>query len=263
MKLEIEVKPVGDSQPITWSPIEKAGNTPNFLDKSGNTPNFLDKSGNTPNFLDDSANTVNEQIKVYRSGQFENCEDSQGKKVNIYYSGRCPDSYKLFVSQVKPFMDKHGRGIEAHGMTMKYIPFGRTHIMPEGVMSCQHGPKECESNLYHVCAMNFIDKQELRLDWILCMLDLFEKEYEGRPGTPKEHATECSSKTNVGPSILKCAVEQQGKDLLKKAGEETREVIPNIDSPQAFIPTVTVDGGIAIAAHQDFPVAVCTPHNSF
>ena len=64
MQLEIEVKPVGDSQPITWSPIDKSGNTPNVM--SGNTPNFLD-SGNTPN----------EQMKVYRSGQFGDCEDRE------------------------------------------------------------------------------------------------------------------------------------------------------------------------------------------
>lgn len=115
------------------------------------------------------------------------------------------------------------------------IPFisFQTTVERDGTISfeCQHGPTECDANMYHACTIESIRDQSKLLNMIACMI--------ANNYNPKEALLSCCHSHNVEyEEILKCFNARHGAELLKLHGDLTHALRP----PVSFIPTVTLDG---------------------
>lgn len=57
------------------------------------------------------------------------------------------------------------------------------------IFECQHGPVECDANIYHACTIEAIQDQKLLLDMISCMIS---NNYR-----PKEALISCAKENHV------------------------------------------------------------------
>jgi len=149
--------------------------------------------------------------------------------VDVYYEVLCPDSRAFLLYQLTPAWI-HLENI----FTVNFIPYGKAQTYGEGSslsFSCQHGPVECEGNIWHACAIKYIDNVDSRLNFLNCMIN---NNYN-----PYKAALRCSRRNTVDwANISNCAKGDEGKLLLSLAGERTHALRPWA----SFIPTIEVDG---------------------
>lgn len=109
----------------------------------------------------------------------------------------------------------------------------QTMVNGDGTLSfdCQHGPTECDANMYHACTIESIRDQNKLVNMIACMI--------ANNYNPKEALLSCCHSLNVEyEEILKCFQSRHGEELLKLHGDLTNSLRPEV----TFIPTITLDG---------------------
>lgn len=156
-------------------------------------------------------------------------ESDEKLVVDVYYEVLCPDSRTFLLHQLAPAWH-HLQSI----FTVNFIPYGKARTYGERddlTFSCQHGPRECQGNIWHACAVKYTNGVESRLNFINCMM---YNNYD-----PQKAALRCSRIFTVDwTNISNCAKGKEGKLLLSKAGERTHALRPWA----SFIPTIEVDG---------------------
>eukprot|EP00092_Neocalanus_flemingeri_P014375 GFUD01015506.1.p1 GENE.GFUD01015506.1~~GFUD01015506.1.p1 ORF type:complete len:243 (+),score=54.48 GFUD01015506.1:66-794(+) len=149
--------------------------------------------------------------------------------VDLYYEVLCPDSRSFVVYQLFPAWQRL-RDI----FTINYIPYGKALTYGDTDkfrFSCQHGPVECQGNTYHACAAKYIEDEDIKLDYIKCMIN---DNYD-----PVRAALRCSREMAVDwLAISTCAKGGEGNMLHKLAGDRTHALRPKV----TFIPTIELNG---------------------
>lgn len=93
------------------------------------------------------------------------------------------------------------------------------------------GPRECEGNIMHCCAVEAIHDTETKLNFVACMIR--------DNANVQEAFHRCSREFTVDvETIQKCFSSLHGRELLKLAGEATHALQPSV----TFIPTILLDG---------------------
>ncbi|KAH8238774.1 hypothetical protein KR026_007328, partial [Drosophila bipectinata] len=150
--------------------------------------------------------------------------------ITVFYEALCPDSKYFLSKQMLPAF-KTAPSI----MDVKLVPYGKaTTRQSDGNISfdCQHGPTECQANMYHACAVDIIKDPLIRLEVISCMIR------DNRfPQTAMQKCAKQHSFKNIY-LIQKCFDSDHGLELVKLNGETKHALRPAI----TFIPTVTIDG---------------------
>ncbi|XP_041564822.1 GILT-like protein 2 isoform X2 [Drosophila elegans] len=88
--------------------------------------------------------------------------------VMVFYEALCPDSKYFLTKQLLPTFK-----VAASIMEVKLAPYGkaRTNEFDDKVsFECQHGPAECQANIYHACTAKIIKDPFLRLQVATCMI---------------------------------------------------------------------------------------------
>ncbi|KAH8343585.1 hypothetical protein KR067_005137, partial [Drosophila pandora] len=150
--------------------------------------------------------------------------------ITVFYEALCPDSKYFLSKQMLPAFK-----MAASIMDVKLVPYGKARTsLSDGNLSfeCQHGPTECQANIYHACAVDIIKDPLVRLEVISCMIR------DNR--FPQTAMRKCAKQYNFRNMYLiqKCFDSDHGLELLKLNGELTHALRPAI----TFIPTVTIDG---------------------
>ncbi|XP_030382810.1 gamma-interferon-inducible lysosomal thiol reductase [Scaptodrosophila lebanonensis] len=151
--------------------------------------------------------------------------------VRVFYEALCPDSKYFITRQLLPTYV-----VAASIMEVELIPYGKatTNIDASGNLSfdCQHGPKECEGNMYHACVAEAVEDPMVRLEIVTCMIR--------DNHIPKDAMHKCVKQYNIEniDLIQKCFDSTHGAELLKLHGDATHALRP----PVSFIPTVTLNG---------------------
>ncbi|XP_017034541.1 gamma-interferon-inducible lysosomal thiol reductase [Drosophila kikkawai] len=151
--------------------------------------------------------------------------------LSVFYEALCPDSKYFLTKQVLPTFMAASSILKVH-----LFPYGKakTSEKIEGKLTfdCQHGPTECQANIYHACVVNIIENPLVQLQLVTCMIQ------DNR--FPQDAMLKCAKLHNITNTDLieKCAGSTHGLELLKFNGEATFAIRP----PVTFIPTVTIDG---------------------
>lgn len=151
-------------------------------------------------------------------------------RVDLYYECLCPDSRYFVLNHLVPAMEKVGSL-----MDIRLWPYGKaeTRDTESGLtFDCQHGPVECEGNIYHACAAAHIQERRLAVEMAACMIrDNMD---------PETAARTCAQRLSVEniDRIQHCATSSEGLKLHKKAGVKTESLSP----PVTFIPTIEIEG---------------------
>merc|ERR1712013_20255 len=148
--------------------------------------------------------------------------------VDLYYEALCPDSRDFILYQLFPAWLSLKKIF-----TINYIPYGKAYTYNQGDrfrFTCQHGPAECQGNIYHACAARYITDEDAKLEYIKCMIN---DNYN-----PPRAALRCSQEVSVPwADISTCAKGREGNMLHKLAGDRTHALRPKV----TFIPTIELD----------------------
>ncbi|XP_063972838.1 gamma-interferon-inducible lysosomal thiol reductase-like [Diachasmimorpha longicaudata] len=167
-------------------------------------------------------------------------------KITVYYEALCPDSRSFVVRQVVPTYQKIPDNV-----VVQMVPYGKATTIPGPngyTFNCQHGPRECEANTIHACAIDVIKDPDVQLKFLACMIE--------RNIWPQNITRTCADRFHVDAEpIFKCYKSPRGAELLAKYGEMTHALPP----PLKFIPTITLDNDIGnqIEILKDLLRAVC------
>ncbi|XP_043064813.1 gamma-interferon-inducible lysosomal thiol reductase isoform X2 [Drosophila ficusphila] len=165
----------------------------------------------------------------------------------VFYEALCPDSKHFLTKQLLPTFKVAASIMEVH-----LAPYGKATTIEfndETTFDCQHGPIECQANIYHACAASLIRDPLLRLQVATCMIT------DNR--VPQDAMLKCGKQFNIKnvDQIQKCFDSGHGVELLKLNGYATHALRP----PVTFIPTITIDGSQRRQASilKDFFSEVC------
>ncbi|XP_039500963.1 gamma-interferon-inducible lysosomal thiol reductase isoform X2 [Drosophila santomea] len=132
--------------------------------------------------------------------------------VTVYYEALCPDSKYFLAKQLLPTF-KIAKSI----MEVKLAPYGKAKTKRYNskiTFECQHGPTECQANIYHACAAEIIKDPLLRLEVATCMI------------TDNRLPQEAMYKSLIrqrSPLIVDCFWNGQG-DKSRKPSRSTKQV---------------------------------------
>lgn len=170
--------------------------------------------------------------------------------VMVFYEALCPDSKHFILKQLQPTYTKastimdfqlipYGKATVCYAfakcllfimqwMTYKITSFYsmQTNTNRDGslVFDCQHGPVECEANIYHACTIEAVNDQRVLLDMISCMI---ANNYR-----PKEAMISCAKENKHlvdYEQIQKCYDSPHGAELLKLHGMATNALRPQVN----------------------------------
>ncbi|XP_034952131.1 gamma-interferon-inducible lysosomal thiol reductase-like [Chelonus insularis] len=182
-------------------------------------------------FYTDVANEPQLQVNQNDNGSLDTRKDHmvQIVVVIVYYEALCPDSRNFIIKQLVPTYQKL-----LDNVAIELIPYGKatTTDLPNGYkFTCQHGPRECEANMIHACAIDIIKNPTVQVNFIACMIE--------HNLWPINITRNCAEKMHLdADSILNCTKSSRGPELLAKYGRMTQSLNP----PVSFIPTVTLNG---------------------
>ncbi|XP_074643818.1 gamma-interferon-inducible lysosomal thiol reductase-like [Tubulanus polymorphus] len=87
--------------------------------------------------------------------------------LELYYEYLCPGCMMFWQSQLWPTWNKIG-----HIMNITLTPYGNANEQRNGdkwVFECQHGPHECEGNLYETCAIHLLKDFHVYFPFLNCL----------------------------------------------------------------------------------------------
>lgn len=121
---------------------------------------------------------------------------------------------------------------DAAAATFRFVPWGKAKRSPEGKVTCQHGPKECELNKLLGCAQ--VKQPERYPTTLRCYFASLGKTGGGTPAALEK----CVADESLFAKISACASGAEGAALEAAAGKETLET----QKALTFVPWVVVDG---------------------
>ena len=165
------------------------------------------------------------------NGGRENSLETAQIQVEVFYESMCPDSKHFVETTLSSLLNDF-----SSYLSISMVPYGKGNTVQDGSkykFTCQHGPDECTGNLYHNCAVKYIQDQTLQIKFLSCMFsNIFNVDADWR-----NWAKNCDEGLGLGafPSIYNCAVDLEGKQLMSESGVRTGK--------RQFIPTVVLSTG--------------------
>lgn len=147
--------------------------------------------------------------------------------VTVYYEALCPDSRSFIKHQLKPTFDQIEDYIE-----VSLVPYGKAETIvtsDDYEFKCQHGEPECEANIIHACSIDKVLNPRKRLELVECMIS--------NNIHPQAILESCAQGMDELKDIVKCSKSMEGRQLLKRYGDLTKNLHPNV----SFIPTITLN----------------------
>merc|ERR1712141_784058 len=96
---------------------------------------------------------------------------------------------------------------------------------------CQHGPNECNGNLYQVCLLDVLEDKSIQIEAINCILS---------DRHPYQATEKCMNELMIPDyeGVNECHVSNYGENLLYQNSWETEN---NLDPHAYFIPWITIN----------------------
>lgn len=117
--------------------------------------------------------------------------------------------------------------------TYEEVPYGNAETAPDGTVTCQHGPSECQGNMLEACAIAHSPGMEW-LDFITCM-------YAGYRSVPA-NGQSCAAKAKLNwATLTKCfggGTGTEGKALIAANAARTNALNPS----HQYVPWLVVNG---------------------
>ena len=108
------------------------------------------------------------------------------------------------------------------------VVWGNARLAPDGTITCQHGPAECDLNIMQDCAVALSTGPEQYVPFIHCL--------EGFGVQQKAHVSKCATAVKLSISDLnKCWQGPQGKALVLAAAKAT-------PADHTYVPWATANG---------------------
>jgi len=184
-----------------------------------------------------SANTLEMESQMSSNSKIENrlmnlikqtnqkSEKKVGKIHLAYYvEAYCARCIDVLINSLRDAMEKIPDIIH-----LEVIPFGNGDEN-DGVITCQHGERECHANTLQGCAQHFYPSQFSWFPFIVCM----ESQDD-----PLVAAKSCAKTNKMDWQKLEnCAKGEQGKKILYKNARKTLDLNP----PNKYVPWLTVNG---------------------
>jgi len=155
--------------------------------------------------------------------------------VSLYYESFCPGCQDLVLHQIYPAT----KSISSI-MNVTLVPYGNAYTRGQDVQ-CQHGEKECEGNMWELCAISLYPDFDQHFRFIYCM--------EKAGSEMLNHVSLCANAAGVDKVKLQQCYDNDGLALLIAAGKRT--------PTHQYVPWVTVNGKHNSAAEDDLIQTVC------
>ncbi|CRL03947.1 CLUMA_CG017068, isoform A [Clunio marinus] len=160
--------------------------------------------------------------------------------VDIYYENNCPYSKKFIREQLEPNYEEIKDFIVLH-----FYPFGHSEsvINADGsiTFTCQHGPNECEGNMFQTCALNNAKTQDERVAIVFCAM------------TTVSTIQECISSLQLdGDAIEECMNGPEGIKLQLEYEILSEKPVSELGGVPAIVFNKTIDKEKETQALDDF-----------
>lgn len=144
-------------------------------------------------------------------------------RVAVYVEAYCPRCIDVLTNSLSAALRKVGSIVD-----LDVIPFGNGQEKG-GVISCQHGARECQANTIQACAQEIYPTQSQWFAFIVCM----EKQRD-----PVKAGAVCARAHAMNyQRIAACAAGPQGAALLMKNARRTLDLQPT----NLYVPWLTVN----------------------
>ena len=144
-------------------------------------------------------------------------------KVSYFVEAYCPRCIDVLTNSLAAALRKVGAIVE-----LEVVPFGNGQEKG-GVLTCQHGARECQANTVQACAQSLYPSQNQWFAFIVCM----EKQRD-----PLRAGLACANMHGMDYArISACASGPQGAALLMKNARRTLDLEPT----NKYVPWITVN----------------------
>jgi len=143
-------------------------------------------------------------------------------KVEVYVEAYCPRCIDVLTHSLADAMKRVGSIID-----LDVIPFGNGHER-DGLISCQHGARECEANTIQGCAQRHYPSSDRWFPFILCM---------ERASDPLAAGKACAKRVKMSWSkIESCAKGAEGRAILLSNARRT------FATQNRYVPWLVING---------------------
>lgn len=156
--------------------------------------------------------------------------------LTIYYEALCSDSVDFITKQLYP----NYNDLKDH-LTIEFIPYGKAmhsfnNKTLKYVFSCQHGPMECKGNKFQACALDQIDEQDRKVNFVHCVM-------KSKNPSNMYYIETCATENNLDfTKVAACVASKQSDKLLAANGDKTWSLEPNL----YYVPTIILNNSLQI-----------------
>jgi interferon gamma-inducible protein 30 len=138
---------------------------------------------------------------------------------------------KLFMNeQLYPAYQLFGETV----LDLTVTPFGNSVINQDGAVECQHGPAECDANIYEQCAVDIYKHASRYLPYLYCLDNALAMGFRNESFSPSIFA-ECAVHSALDYKSIATCHAKQGPQMQRKFAKKT-------PSDHQYVPWVTVNG---------------------
>jgi len=169
--------------------------------------------------------------------------------VSVFYETLCPDSIRFITTQLYPTFKRLG-GIGNSYFNIDFVPYGKATTRDNNgnyTFQCQHGPRECEGNKVHACALKYLP-EESQAAFINCSMS---------SSTPPEAGPSCASQLGLNFTRVEQCINEDGPGLLAANGNRTHNLNPEL----YYVPWILYNGQFNVSdldeSQKDFAGLLC------
>ncbi|XP_030465963.1 gamma-interferon-responsive lysosomal thiol protein [Syzygium oleosum] len=162
-------------------------------------------------------------------------QSDQRVALSLYYEALCPYCANFIVNTLSKVFDAGLISI----VDLKLVPWGNGWILPDGSLSCQHGPDECQLNAIEACAITIYPDVNRHFRFINCVEQLT---LQGR----HSEWSNCLGAAGLSNAPVDCYNRGDGIKLERRNADETARLNP----PHRFVPWVLINNQ---PLQEDFP----------
>ncbi|MFH4974129.1 hypothetical protein AB6A40_000838 [Gnathostoma spinigerum] len=187
-----------------------------------------------PDFWCDDRKITRECFDSTKCRKFESARRNKVIELKILYASKCHFSQEAIVDV---FYEKIWKNPHLKSLVhMKFLPFGNARIGQNGIITCQHGPGECEGNKIHDCVQALASYSDT-VEFIACYMRTVRE-----TRNIQKSFDDCAKQRNWTPkftkSIKECAKSDRSYELQQKTAHESGNIWPE---PKHFVPWLVMN----------------------
>ncbi|XP_026389398.1 gamma-interferon-responsive lysosomal thiol protein-like [Papaver somniferum] len=181
-----------------------------------------------------------------KESEFAYSSDASKVTLALHYETLCPYCSNFMVNYLPQIFTNGLIDI----IDLQLIPYGNAKITFDKVITCQHGPTECELNTVEACALQVWPAQDKHFNFINCVETFV---YNGQQSQWKS----CYSKLGYEEQpINECYNSGLGQQLELGYAKATGALNP----PHKYVPWVTVNDVPLYDDYRSFQTYVCNAY---